>query len=268
MIIIKVLIHFSTVGFSLGFTNIIKTKQHSNSHLFNKQTLYKLPISTRISYLILESQNSRQSLNDDSFSNMDIVRMEREVMKSTRAKLDEKTVQRALIEPIYSTDSSTEIYDDGFRVPAAAGTIASIGAYSIFHSFTVAAISFMIIFIYACGDPMEEDSFMGALARVVGRQTLTSFEASKPKVKSVLRATIEGDEELYSLREQVSTLEQENKELRLWIERRNFVDRNQASYSMNDLKRRARQVGLKVPSNVTKPRLMMKLLEKGVIRIR
>jgi len=103
---------------------------------------------------------------------------------------------------------------------------------------------------------------------VVGRQTLTSFEASKPKVKSVLRATIQGDEELYNLREQVNALEQENTELRLWIEQRNFVDRNQASYNMNDLKRKARQVGLNVPSTVTKPRLMMKLLEKGVITMR
>jgi len=88
--------------------------------------------------------------------------MERDVMKSTRAKLDERTVERVLTESIYSTDSKMEgSNDDGIKVPVAAGTIASIGAYSVFHSFTLAAISFMIIFIYACGDPMQQDSFMG-----------------------------------------------------------------------------------------------------------
>lgn len=265
MRIFQVVLHIFYLGISFGFTNINTSKHHR----ITRQALIKSPISSASSYLVLESQNSRQNFNDENFSDMDIVRMERDVMKSTRAKLDERTVERVLTEPIYSTDSKMEgSNDDGIKVPVAAGTIASIGAYSVFHSFTLAAISFMIIFIYACGDPMQQDSFMGALSRVVGRQTLTSFEASKPKVKSVLRATIQGDEELYNLREQVNALEQENTELRLWIEQRNFVDRNQASYNMNDLKRKARQVGLKVPSTVTKPRLMMKLLEKGVITMR
>ena len=111
-------------------------------------------------------------------------------------------------------------------------------------------------------------AFLGALARIVGRQTLTSIEASKPKVKSVLRASIQGDEELYELRNRVADLEDENYELQMWIEQRKYVDRSQGQYTMEDLKSIAKRSGLNVPSNITKPRLMMKLLEIGAIGMR
>ena len=110
-----------------------------------------------------QSLNSRQDVNDDEFRR-DIAKMERDVMKSTRERLDRKTVENALIGFDDSRENSAMTSasgEDGFGVPAAAGAFSSFVAFSLFHSLTVSAAAFLFVFIVACGDPMNEQGFMG-----------------------------------------------------------------------------------------------------------
>jgi len=106
---------------------------------------------------------------------------------------------------------------------------------------------------------------LGAIARILGRYTARSIEQSKPKVQSVLRATIKGDEELIYLRTRVEELESENQKLKTWVEKRMAVDDSLKNYSLTDLRKIARKAGMQGISTMTKPSLMMKLIDDGVI---
>lgn len=109
---------------------------------------------------------------------------------------------------------------------------------------------------------------VGAAARIVGRFTLKTMEDTGSKVKPIIRATVEGDAELEYLRACVGDLKRENEELRLWKHRRNLVDDSLTKYSLDELKDIAREEGLLGVAGLTKPRLMMRLLEEGVLDIK
>ena len=105
------------------------------------------------------------------------------------------------------------------------------------------------------------------MARVVGRMTINSIQKSEPKVKSVLRATIKGDNELYELRSLVAELEQENEELRLWKKQRLYADEKLSEYTVERLTKLAKYAGYSRSETRIKSRLLFKLIQDGIIKM-
>jgi len=124
----------------------------------------------------------------------------------------------------------------------------------------------MCVFLLANGDPLEEDSVAGALARVVGRFTLQSVQASQPKVRAIARAAVRGDEELAYLSRRVAELEAENADLALWKQQRQAVDDALSDFNVDELKEKARSNRIAIGG--TKSQLLMRLVEAGIVKLK
>ena len=199
---------------------------------------------------------------DKSVGDSHMAAIEREVLESTRAKLDLQRVTRTLLD---DDPESSQPLVRGWQVAVAAGSAGGITTFVLFHNLLLSGIVCVSIFFAANGDPMEEDSAAGALARIVGRVTLQSVQASQPKVRAMARAALRGEDEVTELRARASKLEQEISDLRLWKERRLAVDEALPDFSLDDLKDKARQNGLLVGG--TKAQLLMRLVEADLIRL-
>jgi hypothetical protein len=195
--------------------------------------------------------------------------MEKEVYASARLQMDQKQVERALLE---KEEASTTTSIDPQRAALLASpwqiSLAAASAVSTFvlvttnASLMIAGIVFVVVFAVANGDPLDEENATGAVARQVGRLTIQSVESSKPKLKAIARAAITDQEEILLLKQKITQLEQENAELKLWKERRISVDDNLSKYTLDEMKGVARSNGLAVGG--TKSQLMMRILENGV----
>lgn len=200
--------------------------------------------------------------------------LEREVYATARAKMDQKQIERSLLENDQDATGSTA--DLSSRTSAAAVVMASpwqisLAAASAVSTFVlistnaslmIAGIVFVVVFAVANGDPLDEDNATGAVVRQVGRMTIQSVESSKPKLKAIARAAITDQEEIVLLKQQIKDLEEVNADLTLWKERRIAVDDNLSRYSLDELKDIARSNKLAVGG--TKSQLMMRILENGV----
>lgn len=110
---------------------------------------------------------------------------------------------------------------------------------------------------------MQDHSLLGALARVLGRATLESYQSSKPKMQALARAVVTGQDEVRELRQQVENLQAQNKELTEWKEHRLWVQDNLQHFTVDDLKQRARDNQL--PVGGTKLQLLERLVDANVI---
>lgn len=223
----------------------------------------------------------RKGADDDIFS------LEQEVLESTRAKLDMKRVQNAFLENdeyrYGSSNNSNGDYADEYgnnayalqerggaveswKVALSAGVVSAVAAnFLLFHSFILSSMVCVAVFLVANGDPLEEDSVAGALARVVGRFTLESVQVSQPKVRAIARAAVRGDEEVMALQRQVQELEYENAELFLWKQRRQAVDEALSEFNVDELKAKAREHHITIGG--TKSQLLMRLVEAEIVRL-
>lgn len=192
-------------------------------------------------------------------SKEDILALERDVLESTRARLDVRRVNEVFLEEEYPES----VRLDQWKVALAAGTVAFLGANAMVNSFTVSSVICVAVFIVANGDPMEEDSVAGALARVVGRFTLQSVEASRPKVRAIARAAVRGEDEVAYLRAQIADLEEENNDLWVWKQQREAVDANLSDFNAEELKQLARDNRITIGG--TKSQLLMRLVEAGIV---
>lgn len=111
------------------------------------------------------------------------------------------------------------------------------------------------------------DSFFSNPTLQVGRYTL---EEITPKAKAIAKAAILGEEEVAELKARLQDLEMEysavrdeNVRLKLWKDRRTWVDAVLPKYTLQSLKDEARQNGLQVGG--TKAQLLMRLVEAEVI---
>ncbi|KAG7363014.1 hypothetical protein IV203_026374 [Nitzschia inconspicua] len=202
--------------------------------------------------------------------------LEKEVYASARVKMDKSQLERALLETFdndetVSTTTTTTIVDPQRTALLASPWQVSLAAASAVSTFvlvttnaslTIAGIVFMVVFVVANGDPLDEENPTGAVARQVGRMTIQSVESSKPKLKAIARAAITDQEEIILLKQQVKRLEKDNAELTLWKKRRVAVDENLSRYTQEELKDVARSNRLAVGG--TKSQLMMRILEAGV----
>ncbi|KAI2491729.1 hypothetical protein MHU86_22838 [Fragilaria crotonensis] len=194
-------------------------------------------------------------------SNDEMLALEREVIESTKAKLDLKRINDAFLE-----EDDMIGPNDAWKVALAAALVASVASNTLlFHSLVLSSTVGMVVFFVANGDPLEEDSVAGSLARVVGRFTLKSVQSSQPKVRAVARAVVRGDEDMAQLQRRVEELEAENYELMLWKLRRQAVDEKLADFNVDELKAKARSN--KIPIGGTKSQLLMRLVEAGIVNL-
>jgi len=187
--------------------------------------------------------------------------MEREVLESTRTRLDIRRVNEAFFEQ--EEELQRGLYDS-WKVALAAGLMTSFAASMIFHSIYVSAFSCIAVFVVAIGDPIDETSAAGSLARLVGRFTLKTV--SQPKLKAVARAAVLGDDEVLEMRERLKDLEAENEELFLWQQRRIAVDEALNDFNVDELKEIARENKIRIGG--TKSQLLMRLVEAEIVDLR
>jgi hypothetical protein len=211
----------------------------------------------------LHASSHKQDSNDD------IASLEREVLASVQAQLDRKRVVEAFLEDKPSSslgplnDPLSKQSQSSWQIPAAAAVVTSTVSFVLLHNIYVTALVLASVFIAASGDPVEEDSLVGALARILGRFTLQSVEASQPKVRAVARAVVTGEQEILQLQQRLKQLEKENEQLRLWKVRRMRVDEALPNYSIDQLKDKARDNGISVGG--TKSQLLLRLVETGIL---
>lgn len=152
---------------------------------------------------------------------------------------------------------------------ALAGSLVCGGACEwLTHSSLLSVTAFVAIFIAAVRDPLdeEEDAVAGPMARIIGRSAIQSYQVSKPKLKAVARAAIQSEDAVLELQRQVQELREDNYQLQLYKERREWIDQEYSNYNMEELKVLAQRY--QVPySGVTKSQLMMRLLQVGALKL-
>jgi hypothetical protein len=203
----------------------------------------------------------------------DIASLEREVLASVQAQLDRKRVVAAFMEDkslsslvpsnSNSNDPLLKQSQSSWQVPAAAAVVTSTLAFVLFKTVLFSFVLGGAAFVAASGDPLEEDGLAGALARIVGRFTVQSFEANQPKLRAVARAVVTGEEEILQLQQRLEQLEKENDQLQLWKVRRMRVDQVLPDYALDQLKDLARDNSVSVGG--TKTQLLLRLVEAGIV---
>ena len=209
----------------------------------------------RSSSLLHEKSQKSPSKNE-------MLALERDVMESTKARLDLKRINDAFLE---EDNQQGPIDAAAWKVALAAGLASAFAANMLLlHNLILSFIVCVAVFVVANGDPLEEDSIAGALARVVGRFTLTSVQ---PKVQAMARAAVRGnnDNQDKQLQERILELEEENAQLLLWKRRRQAVDEKLADFNVEELKEKAR--ANKITIGGTKSQLLMRLVEAGVVKL-
>ena len=209
----------------------------------------------------------------DKSKDKSIAWLEKQVMASAQAKVDVQRFTKAIDKNNNNDADYSELMlpdepipSSSFSVALAAAAVTSSLSILVFHDFLISLALAVPVFVVAYRDPMgENDDVSGPLARIIGRAGLKSWSASEPKVRAVARAVVTGEEEIAMLKDRVEQLEIENSELRLWRQRRNFVDKALPNYTVTDLKEQARVNGL--PVGGAKSQLLMRLIEAEVIKI-
>lgn len=235
----------------------------SSSFLLNRKS------SSR---LISRAKNSKLSdLSDFGASNFD--ELEQEVYASTRAQLDVQTVKQSITDsaaPSTNVDpQKTAIMAAQWKISLAAASFVSTFFLIATHSnLPITGLVFVAVFFVANQDPLEEEGFAGAFARLLGRFTIESVETTKPKLKAMARAAITSENDdreqvILLLQQRIDLLERENNELKKWKEQRLAADTLLSQYGLEELKSMARQNQL--PVGGTKIQLLMRLIENRVL---
>jgi len=212
-------------------------------------------------------------------------RMEEEVLASAKNQLDYNTLVKAL--SLRGVDQNGGDYNDSnnqksskllavleeygqqlptsmWQVSFAAATVSSVLVFTLFfHNVYMAVFVFGVVFLVASQDPVNDESLLGAVARLLGRQTIQSYEASLPKLKALARAVVTGEEEILQLQHKLAYLEQENAQLQQWKQIRLTAESTLSNYTVDELKQTARGHNLLVGG--TKLQLLIRLLETNVI---
>ena len=205
----------------------------------------------------------------------EIDQIEAELLDNSKRRLDVNRLTRYLNDddgsdggPSTTTTtmtSGTTPATTTWRVAISGGVSAGLLVWIVSHSFWLSLVALTVVTVLASGDPMDDDSVAGALARLFGRATVKSWDTSQPKIKAVVKAAIQDQDELTLLRAKLTDLEVEVAELRLWKKQRMAVDENLSRYSLEELKETARRNDLKVGG--TKAEVLMRLVQNNVLEL-
>lgn len=191
------------------------------------------------------------------------------MLESARATVDVNRVLRALeTDDDFRYDNhqqqqvATPTWSSHLQIAAAASLVAGCGTFVVFQQNYYLAL-FVAGFVFVTAFLDEDDTVAGALARILGRTTLRSLEASQPRVKALARAVVTGEEENALLRRRAAVLAAENAELRQWKERRIRADEALPKFKVGELRSLARENGLVTKG--TKMDLLVRLVEAGAL---
>lgn len=242
-----------TACFALGVTGFVSTTPTSRSGkisvgIFAKET-EELPPTRRT-----------RTLWKPDVSDAEVLAIEKEIRESTKARLDLQRVEKLLEDDLEVEEKA--IAPD-WQVSLAAGSVAGLLTVGTTENWALAMFALVSVYLIANGDPLEEQTPVGATARVVGRATLHSLHALQPKIKAVARVALRGDDKIALLTDRIEQLEAENEKLRLWQKRRNAVDNSLSKYTLTQLKKMARENDLAVGGSKTT--LLMRLAEADVL---
>lgn len=203
-------------------------------------------------------------------SDDEMLMMEKEVVASAQAKVDKQTARKALTTALSDGSPARTQATPQWAAALAASVAAGVASFLALHNIAVGLVVAASVGFVANRNPLEEEDSAGAIARTVGRYTLASVEAATPKAKAIARAALIGQEEVEELQERLQDLETqytvlqgENTQLRLWKERRLWVDQVLSTYNLQELKELARRNELQVGG--TKAQLLMRLVEAEAI---
>lgn len=240
-------------------------------YLRPRQPVFSVPrlvIHNKRPSSLLHSSNKNNEVSSDEI----IAALEKQVVASAQSRIDMDRVLKVLEEDNPTPIKNDLMYDDEdlarttalphWQVAVAAAS--SIGGLSFvtFQSYYVSVFVSGFVFVAAL---VNDDSLSGALARVVGRSTIRSVQASQPKIKALARAAVNGEEEIISLKQRIQELEDETASLRLWKERRLKVDEALSRFTLNELKETARQN--KIAVGGSKSELLLRLVEADAVRL-
>ena len=107
--------------------------------------------------------------------------------------------------------------------------------------------------------------YAGAFFRIIGRATLQAVYTVTPKLQTIIRILLTGDDEAEQLRQTINRLQEENYKLQQAMARRNALDEMLVQYTMEELKSMARTAN--VPVSGTKDQILSRLIDIGVITL-
>ena len=199
--------------------------------------------------------------SDIGTTTTDLTILEQEILSAVQERLDKKRIVDALVQNDRPTAS--EVTPQWHIALAAAFSTSALCLVLTSYNTFLAGVVFLVVFFIGIGDPLEEDNAAGALARIIGRSTIRSVQASQPKLKALARAIVVEEEEILQLQEEIKQLKEENARLRKWQQQREQVDQQLSQISFEELKNLARSYNL--PVGGTKAELFMRLLEAEII---
>jgi hypothetical protein len=151
---------------------------------------------------------------------------------------------------------------ESWKIGLAAAAAAAAVSYIVFRNIYLSVLLTGFLFVAAT---MDDESVSGALARILGRTTIQSVQASEPKLKALARAVVTGEAEVQVLKKRLVGLEDEVRVLRLWKDQRLKIEAAAPYYSVDELKQCCRVNGLAVGG--TKSDLMMRLVEAQALTL-
>jgi len=226
-------------------------------------------------------------------SSPDMLQMEKEVVASTQAKLDDKRVKggvlgtgksdsidlaikSAVAEVLLSTEmssvSTVRVHHSSppsqMNIALVAGSILGLTSFAALQTPILSFAVFMATTVIASKDPVDDEELAegdltGLRSRIVGRTTLDSLEKTTPTVRAV-RADVSG-KKFERLRLRCQQLEEQNVDLMLRIKMRDAIDEQNKHYTLDNLKEMARRDDVKIGG--TKAELMMRLIEAGSLNL-
>ena len=213
--------------------------------------------------------------------------LERQVRASARETVDWNRVLKALEQTDNNSPSSLQLarndlmYEDEpllaaennntpswtshLQVAAAAGLVTGAGSYVVLQNYYISLSVAGFVFVTAFLVDDDDNNLTGALARILGRRTLQSVQATQPRVRALARAVVTGEAEIGALKEQIRQLEREAAALRRWKEQRIKIDRALPRFKVEELRAMARDNELVVKG--TKLDLLVRLVEADVIEL-
>eukprot|EP00591_Stephanopyxis_turris_P000118 CAMPEP_0195519970 /NCGR_PEP_ID=MMETSP0794_2-20130614/15858_1 /TAXON_ID=515487 /ORGANISM="Stephanopyxis turris, Strain CCMP 815" /LENGTH=217 /DNA_ID=CAMNT_0040649229 /DNA_START=224 /DNA_END=877 /DNA_ORIENTATION=- len=201
---------------------------------------------------------------------------------SANAELDRKKVVQALDSRNSSErdPETTAILADPLQISTAAALAAFCGTFFVTKSEFLSALALIAVFFAGFRDPGEEEGALGSFSRLLGRATIKTVESSKPRLQRIARAAIADEDEISKYKPQINRLhesdptlaryiqqlEEDNRSLYYWKEKRMLVDEYLPYYSHDDLKKKARKGG--IPIKGTKAELLMRLVEADIMLLK
>jgi phenylpropionate dioxygenase-like ring-hydroxylating dioxygenase large terminal subunit len=177
-----------------------------------------------------------------------------------------------------------------FQISLAAAMVCGTITWIVIHNSIIAVLISISVFMTAFMDDDDtttttttswsnnnldnnNNNITGALARILGRTTIRSVQASEPKIKAIARVVITGKEDIQYLQQTIQILQQENQtlqrenaQLQQWKQKHSLIHQIIfPNYTLAQLKDLAKLHQL--PVSGTKLELIERLLDANILQL-